>query len=412
MAEFNYDKKREHERLAAEAIDAGELDQAYFHVKEAVKYTMVLATRCGGGVLGQAYVSNANGLLDVAEKLQARIRKSADAASKPKVADVATETRGGEPGGAGDKDKKRWAVEKNTGIRLDDVKGLAEAKAVVMDALINPVKHPDVYKTLKVKPGTGLLLYGPPGTGKTMFAKAIANEMDTAFMHVKMSDLKSKYVGETEQNIAAMFKEARSYKRCVLFLDECESLLRKRGNQKVNAVESFLVELDGFKPEGESQLFVLLATNRPWLLDSALTRSGRISTHVYVDLPDRETRELIIRAALSDVPLADDVDVGWLADKTEGFSGAELHHKENGGGLCDLACLYAARRWIARREADGSSGKADDWNAVEPVTRADFDSALAHVVPTSKRDADIIKRNLAYNQSGGAVGDDPQDDLE
>ena len=404
MAEFNYDKKREHERLAAAAIDSGDLDQACFHVKEAVKYTMVLAARCGGA-LGQAYVANANGLLDVAERLKSRIKNKADVPpSKPKVADVATETRGGESGDA--EGKKRWAVEKNTGIRLDDVKGLADAKAVVNDALINPVRHPDVYKTLKVKPGTGLLLYGPPGTGKTMFAKAIANEMDTAFMHVKMSELKSKYVGETEQNIASMFKEARSYKRCVLFLDECESLLRKRGNQKVNAVESFLVELDGFKPEGENQLFVLLATNRPWLLDSALTRSGRISTHVYVDLPDRETRELIIKAALCDVPLADDVHVGELADRTEGFSGAELHHKEHGGGVCDLACLYAARRWIARREAAGAAEGSDAWNAIESVTKADFEAALEHVVPTSKRDADIIKRNLAYNQSGGTVGDD------
>lgn len=404
MAEFNYDKKHEHERLAATAIDSGELDQAYFHIKEAIKYTMVLAARCGG-VLGQAYVTNANGLLDVAERLKSRIKNKAEVPlSKPKVADVATETRGSDSGEASE--KKRWAIEKNTGIRLDDVKGLAEAKAVVMDALINPVRHPDVYRTLKVKPGTGLLLYGPPGTGKTMFAKAIANEMDTAFMHVKMSELKSKYVGETEQNIASMFKEARSYKRCVLFLDECESLLRKRGNQKVNAVESFLVELDGFKPEGENQLFVLLATNRPWLLDSALTRSGRISTHVYVDLPDRETRELIIKSALSDVPLTNDVNIGELADKTEGFSGAELHHKEHGGGLCDLACLYAARRWIARREAAGPTEGSEAWNAAEPVSKADFEAALEHVVPTSKRDADIIKRNLAYSQSGGTVGDD------
>ena len=404
MAEFNYDKKREHERLAVAAIDSGELDLAYFHIKEAITYTMVLAARCGG-VLGQAYVANANGLLDVAEKLKSRISNQATAPSaKTKVADIATETRGGESGDT--TDKKRWAIEKNTGIRLDDVKGLAEAKAVVIDALINPVRHPDVYKTLKVKPSTGLLLYGPPGTGKTMFAKAIANEMDTAFMHVKMSELKSKYVGETEQNIASMFKEARSYKRCVLFLDECESLLRKRGNQKVNAVEAFLVELDGFKPEGENHLFVLLATNRPWLLDSALTRSGRISTHVYVDLPDRETRELIIRSALADVPLADDVNIGELADKTEGFSGAELHHEEHGGGLCDLACLYAARRWIARREATGPSYGAEAGDAVEPVAKADFEAALEYVVPTSKRDADIIKRNLAYKQSGGVVGDD------
>ena len=116
-------------------------------------------------------------------------------------------------------------------LKLDDVKGLDEAKQIVLDALVNPVKHPDIYKALKIKSGKGLLLYGPPGTGKTMFARAIAGEMGLPFIYKKISELKDKYVGESEKGIARLFEEAYSHSQSVVFLDECEGLLRRRGNQ-------------------------------------------------------------------------------------------------------------------------------------------------------------------------------------
>ena len=321
MSSFNAEKKREHEALAEKALAAGDYAKAFFHTAQAAEFTFNLADQSDGDV-ARAYLEDANELVDIAATFREK-------ASKPGVRVNKEESGNAE---ANSTAKGKWTVTSAGDILLDDVKGLTEAKAVVMDALINPVNHPDIYKTLKVKPGTGLLLYGPPGTGKTMFAKAIANEMKTTFMHVKLNELKSKYVGETEQNIAEMFREARSYKKCVLFLDECESMLRKRGNQKVCMVEQFLVELDGFKKDDGNQLFVLLATNRPWMLDSAITRSGRISTAVYVGLPEKETRRLIIDSALKDVPLSPDVDLDKLSDLTEGFSGAEISHKENNRG--------------------------------------------------------------------------------
>ena len=400
MSSFNADKKREHEALAEKALAAGDYAKAFFHTAQAAEFTFNLAEQSEGGV-AKAYLEDANELVEIA----ATLKEKAAADAKPR-ARLNKEESGNADSPASEKGK--WTVTSAGDILLDDVKGLAEAKAVVMDALINPVNHPDIYKTLKVKPGTGLLLYGPPGTGKTMFAKAIANEMKTTFMHVKLNELKSKYIGETEQNIAEMFKEARSYPKCVLFLDECESMLRKRGNQKVCMVEQFLVELDGFKKDDGNQLFVLLATNRPWMLDSAITRSGRISTAVYVGLPEKETRRLIIDSALKDVPLAPDVDLDRLADLTDGFSGAEISHRENGGGVCDDARKFAARRWIERRksQAEGS----DEWAKVEPVAWADFERALKTVVPTSRRDADIVRKNLAFRDSGGNVDDDSSDD--
>ena len=287
----------------------------------------------------------------------------------------------------------KWIATKPDAVRLDDVIGLDDAKAVVMDALVNPVNHPDIYKTLKVAPGTGLLLYGPPGTGKTLFAKAVANEMDMPFLEVRCDKLKSKYVGETEKNVSEMFRAARALKRCVLFLDECNAILSRRGDQKVCMVEQFLVELDGFAAF-DAQLFVLMATNLPWTLDSAITRSGRLSEAVYVGLPDESARRKLLASAFKDVPLAADVDIDRLAPMTEGFSGADLAAK---GGLCHRAKTYAVRRWVERRSGVGEAKDSPEWNLVEPVTWADIEKALSETVPVEKSAADIVERNKNFS---------------
>ena len=294
-------------------------------------------------------------------------------------------------------------------LKLDDVKGLADAKQIVMDALVNPVKHPDIYKALKIKSGKGLLLYGPPGTGKTMFARAIAGEMGLPFIYKKISELKDKYVGESEKGIARLFEEAYSHSQSVVFLDECEGLLRRRGNQKVNIVEAFLAELDGFATNRQSQVFVLLATNRPWLIDSAVMRSGRIGAAVYVGLPDAETRKAIITAALRDVPLAEDVSIDELVSLTEGYSGAELSHGD-GGGVCNVAEQIAGRRWIKRRERAGRG--SSEWSRVEKVTRTDFLQAIKSIMPVSRKDPDIVKRNRDFSLGDGASSDGPDEDDE
>lgn len=306
--------------------------------------------------------------------------------------------------------KTKDAAANSTGVTLADVKGLDGAKQAVMDALVNPVRHPDIYRTLKIKNGKGLLLYGPPGTGKTMFARAVAGELGLPFIYRKMSEMKDKYVGESEKNVSRLFEEAYSHKKCVVFLDECESILRKRGNQKVCIVEQFLAELDGFATKRDSQIFVILATNRPWMIDSAVVRSGRIGLAVHVGLPDVETRRAIVEAALKDVPLAADVSIDDIVARTEGYSGAELHHGD-GGGVCDEAAMRAGRRWVKRRE--GLTPGDPEWNRVEPVTKADFDTAIKAIVPVSSKDPDIIRRNRAFslaNPSGDSTDDDAGDD--
>ena len=309
----------------------------------------------------------------------------------------------------GEKVDPKGTTQADKVLKLDDVKGLEAAKQVVMDALVNPVKHPDIYKTLKIKSGKGLLLYGPPGTGKTMFARAIAGEMGLPFIYKKISELKDKYVGESEKSVTRLFDEAYSHRQSVVFLDECEGLLRRRGNQKVNIVEAFLAELDGFATNRQSQVFVLLATNRPWLIDSAVMRSGRIGAAVYVGLPDAETRKAIITAALKDVPLAEDVSIDELVSVTEGYSGAELSHGD-GGGVCNVAEQIAGRRWIERRDRVGRG--SSEWSRVEKVTRADFLAAAKSIVPVSVKDPDIVKRNRDFSLGDGASSDGPDEDDE
>ncbi|MBQ7189467.1 MAG: ATP-binding protein [Kiritimatiellae bacterium] len=319
------------------------------------------------------------------------------AAAKPQPRPTATapavKVEGGE-----NADSSKWVATKPDEVRLADVIGLESAKAVVMDALVNPVNHPDIYQTLRAAPGTGLLLYGPPGTGKTLFAKAVANEMGMPFLDVKCDNLKSKYVGESEKNVAELFRAARSYGKCVIFLDECNAILSRRDDQKVCLVEQFLVELDGFASSKDSQFFVLMATNLPWTLDPAITRSGRLSEAVYVGLPECADRRKLLELSLADTPLAADVSLDKLAEITDGYSGADLCAK---GGVCHKAKMKAARRWVARRGALDKEADAVAWETAEPITWRDLEEARQETPPISRTAADLVRRNQDFALGGG-----------
>ena len=333
---------------------------------------------------------------------RARVRSLAKAEERPPAkSETAPEPRVVEPQiedqGEDAPQAKPGSEHPKAGLKLSDVKGLEEAKRIVMKALVNPVRHPDVYRTLKIRSGKGLLLYGPPGTGKTMFARAIAGEMNLPFIYRKASELKDKYVGESEKNVSRLCEEAYSHKQSVVFLDECDELLRKRGNQKVNILGSFLEEMDGFATNRESQVFFLLASNRPWLIDSAIM--SRIGAAAHVGLPEPETRRSIIEAALKDVPLAADVDLDELARLTDGYSGRQLAGE--GIGICFVAATNAAERWISRLESAEPS--RTEKSRIEPITRADFEAAMKSVVPVSVSDPEIVNKNREFSLSGQAA---------
>jgi len=241
-----------------------------------------------------------------------------------------------------------------------DVGGLADAQARLQEGVELPLKNPEAFRRLGIRPAKGFLLYGPPGTGKTLLAKAVAKEAEANFISIKSSDLLSKWYGESEQQISRLFARARQVAPCVVFIDEIDSLVPARGSgmgePQVTArvVNTILAEMDGL--EELQSVVVLGATNRPTLVDPALLRPGRFDELVYVGTPDEAGRAHILKIHTAKMPLAADVDLAHIARETERFTGADLEDVVRRAGL-------VAIRRMGR--------------AVEAVSAADFAEALA-----------------------------------
>jgi len=220
-----------------------------------------------------------------------------------------------------------WDAERPS-ITLADVAGLAEVKQHLDSTFLAPLRNPELAAAFGQKPGGSLLMYGPPGCGKTYIAKAIAGDLGASFIHVTLADLLSKYIGDSEKAIQSVFKDARAAAPCVIFFDEFDALGGRRtsgggGSQSMRMiVTQLLEELDGVMSENDGVYF-LAATNRPWDVDPALRRPGRIDKTVLVLPPDAVARAAILEADLAGKPV-DGADIVAVAEATEGFSGADI----------------------------------------------------------------------------------------
>ncbi|HVJ02826.1 MAG TPA: CDC48 family AAA ATPase [Sphingomonas sp.] len=225
-------------------------------------------------------------------------------------------------------------------VRWDDVGGLDDAQMRLKEGVELPLKDPDAFRRLGIRPAKGFLLYGPPGTGKTLLAKAVAREAEANFIATKSSDLLSKWYGESEQQIARLFARARQVAPCVIFIDELDSLVPARGGglgepqATERVVNTILAEMDGL--EELQSVVVIGATNRPNLIDPALLRPGRFDELVYVGVPDEAGRERILRIQTEKMPLAGDVDLGAIAARAERYTGADLEDVVRRAGLIAL----------------------------------------------------------------------------
>lgn len=264
-----------------------------------------------------------------------------------------------------------WTAIEPPTVRLDDVAGLEEVKAEIRSKIVVPFEHPEILEEFQAHGGGGVLMYGPPGNGKTLIAKAIAGELGLPFFNVVLSQMKSKYVGDTEKNLHALFAAARRHPRAVIFLDEVDSLLAKRGHRFGGTVAQFLTLVDGLESEG-GQLLLLAGTNRPWVLDPAVVRPGRLGTHVYVGLPDVDARRGMLELNLDRVPVSIELDLDDMARLTEGYSGAEIRE------LVERAKAPAIERRIAAQSQGSETRDSDD---DQRVSRADFDYAFSRVKP-------------------------------
>jgi transitional endoplasmic reticulum ATPase len=275
--------------------------------------------------------------------------------------------------------------------RWEDVGGVDEARERLREGVELPLRHPDAFRRLGIRPAKGFLLYGPPGTGKTLLAKATAREAEANFIATKSSDLLSKWYGESEQQIARLFARARQVAPTVIFIDELDSLVPARGGGlgepqvTERVVNTILAEMDGL--EELQSVVVIGATNRPNLIDPALLRPGRFDELIYVPVPDEAGRRRILGIHTRNMPLADDVDLDSLARRTERFTGADLED------LVRRAGLFALRESI---------------EAIT-VTMSEFDRALdetrASVTPEMELDYEQIQANLKQDaRSAGAGG--------
>ena len=196
--------------------------------------------------------------------------------------------------------------------------------------MIYPFAHPELARQYGIATGGGVLLYGPPGTGKTMIAKAIAHEIDAVFFVVSPAQMLSKWVGEAEQNIRKLFDAAKAEPVSVIFLDECEALVPKRKSDSSTVMQrvvpQILQELEGFDRTSDRALLFVGATNRPWMLDEAMLRPGRLDSLVYVGLPDALALHRLLEIYFGPRPLAEDVDFGALCNRLAGYSGADIRN--------------------------------------------------------------------------------------
>ncbi|MFV9644332.1 MAG: CDC48 family AAA ATPase [Desulfobacterales bacterium] len=228
-------------------------------------------------------------------------------------------------------------------VKWSDVGGLAEAKRVLMETIEWPLKYSDLFEYAKTSPSKGILLYGSPGTGKTLLAKAVASESEVNFISVKGPELLSRWVGESEKGVREIFKKARQASPCIIFFDEIDSVVPRRGSEAAShvvdrVISQFLTELDGI--EELKGIVVLAATNRLDIIDPALLRAGRFDFHLKLPVPDEETRLEIFKVHTRGKPLNSDVDLNSLVNAAEGLVGADIE------SICRKASLSAIREFI------------------------------------------------------------------
>lgn len=260
-------------------------------------------------------------------------------------------------------------------VTFDDIAGLENAKQLVLDEIIHPLIYSDIYERFRVDNSGGLLLFGPPGSGKTMMARAIANRAQMSFFSIKCSDIVGKYFGEAEKRVRALFEAARSAGNAVVFLDEAEALASRRGSNSTvmnRLVPELLAQMDGFERH-EGRLIVIFATNRPYDIDPAFLRPGRLPNHCYISLPSEAVRRAYLEKQLKSRPCEADVDLDGLTKATERFSCADLDN------LVRRAALHPINRCIDRRQS--ASDEIQD-----VISQADLDAALALLHPSVEQE--------------------------
>ncbi len=290
-------------------------------------------------------------------------------------------------------------------VSYDDIGGLGDAVKKIREMVELPLRHPELFKRLGVEAPKGVLLHGPPGTGKTMLAKAVAGETSSNFISIGGPEIVSKFYGESEGKLREIFKEAEENAPSIIFIDEIDSIAPKReevtGEEERRIVAQLLSLMDGLNSRGK--VVVIGATNRPNSIDEALRRPGRFDREIEIGIPDRDGRHEILVIHTRGMPLADDVDLDWLADRTHGYSGADL------SALTKEAAMAALRRVLPDVDLEAEEIPREVLNKIS-VTKDDFKSALRDMQPSTMREVLIEKPNVKWEDIGAL--EEPKQELK
>lgn len=258
-------------------------------------------------------------------------------------------------------------------LKMSEVAGLDEAKQAIQEAIVSPMKHPELFKGKSRQPWKAILFYGPSGCGKTLIAKAVASEVRATFFNVSAANIVSKWLGESEKLVMTLFDMARKSQPSVVFMDELDSVGVSRTGHDVGGERrlktQLLTELQGLASKSDDRVTVIGATNLPWELDFALR--SRFEKKIHIPLPGRSSRKRIFEIHMEDIDMSPNVDFGELADLTEGYSGRDI----------SVVCREAAMEPIRDLQRGGTLDRDGTILELRPVSREDFMRAIETTGP-------------------------------
>jgi transitional endoplasmic reticulum ATPase len=287
-------------------------------------------------------------------------------------------------------------VERIPTVTYEDIGGLKEEIRKIREMVELPLRHPELFEKLGIEPPKGVLIYGPPGCGKTLLAKAVANESDANFYYVGGPELVSKFVGESEERLRQLFKEAEENAPSIIFMDEIDAIAPKReeatGEVERRMVSQLLALMDGLKSRGN--VIVIAATNRPNAIDPALRRPGRFDREIEIGVPDRNARKEILQIHTRNMPLDKDVNLDYLADITHGYTGADISL------LAKEAAMKALRRFLPKIDLEQETIPMEILEKIT-VTQEDFLDAMREIQPSAMREVFVEVPNIKWEDIGG-----------
>ena len=353
----SWDTFERYRQKGLDARRAGQWESARVYLLEAARAMVTLSKEAQGEELREGRQAMAQRLLELARDCESAAKDN----RKPQTVRRSAPSNSSAPASEaeGEQSAKQWILREKPSLRFTDVAGLEDVKQDIRLKMIYPFEHADLAERFGIRAGGGILLYGPPGTGKTMLARATAGEIDATFFRISPADVLSKWVGEAEQNIKKLFDAAAAEPRSIIFIDEIEALVPARRDEGSSVMQRVVPQIlqgvEGFDKKAGRPILLMGATNVPWQLDPAMLRPGRFDEKVYIPLPDLASRRAMLDIYMGKRPVASDVNLDALAQRLDGYSGADIRY------VCDRAATVPFLQSVASgQEGQITVGIIDD----------------------------------------------------